>query len=218
MSPDPVTPAPASASASAPAPRKLAVILGSVREGRYGPTVGRWFIEQARRHGGFTVDVIDLADTPLPAALPPGPDDPDAPDRRTDAMRALAERLAAAEGFVIVTPEYNHSFPASVKHLIDWHFFEWQAKPVGFVSYGAAASGLRAVEGLRLIFAEMHAVTMRDVVCFNRFADPEPFDAEGRPTAPEQADGAAKVLLDQLAWWATALHHARAKSPYTTAD
>ncbi|MCT2589863.1 NAD(P)H-dependent oxidoreductase [Streptomyces sp. N2-109] len=202
--------------ASAATPLKLAVILGSVREARYGPTVSNWFVEEAQRHGGFNVDTIDLADTQLPAALPPGPEELVDVAGRSAEMRALSARLASADGFVVVTPEYNHSFPASIKHFVDWHFSEWQAKPVGFVSYGGAASGLRAVEGLRLVFAELHAVTMRDVVSFNRFE--APFDADGRPAAPTEANGAAKELLDQLTWWATALHDARSKSPYAMAD
>ncbi|MFG3106259.1 NADPH-dependent FMN reductase [Streptomyces tendae] len=186
------------------APLKLAVIIGSIREGRSGHTVGKWFTDEAVQHGAFDVDVVDIADAPPPLVLggePPAE------------LAATSAKLAAADAFVIVTPEYNHSFPASLKSLIDWHYTEWRAKPVGFVSYGGHACGLRAVEALRLVLAEMHAVTVRDCVSFGMYSG-NGFGDDGRPTEPEGANGAAKVLLDQVAWWATALKEARAKTPY----
>jgi NAD(P)H-dependent FMN reductase len=113
---------------------------------------------------------------------------------------------------VVVTPEYNHSFPASLKNLIDWHYTQWRAKPVGFVSYGGVAGGLRAVEHLRTVFAELHAVTTRDVVSFHTAW--EQFDDSGKPVDPVGPATAAKTMLDQLAWWGLALRQARAERPY----
>jgi NAD(P)H-dependent FMN reductase len=98
---------------------------------------------------------------------------------------------------------------------IDWHFTEWQAKPIGFVSYGGRGGGLRAIEQLRLVFAELHAVTVRDSVSFDRHW--ERFDDAGALSDAEEPDAAAKVLLDQLAWWARALHEARTARPYAAA-
>ncbi|TQS46583.1 NADPH-dependent FMN reductase [Cryptosporangium phraense] len=188
---------------------KLLIIVGSVREGRFGPRVASWFASQV--DGQFEVDVLDLADVSLPDALPPNGMALRDVAGRAPEMQALAARLAAADAFVVVTPEYNHSFPASLKHLIDWHFTEWQAKPIGFVSYGGHGGGLRAVEQLRLVFAELHAATIRDTVSFDRhwerFSDGPLVDAAG-PNA------AAKVLLDELAWWSRALAEARAVRPY----
>jgi NAD(P)H-dependent FMN reductase len=194
---------------------KLAVVLGSVREGRFGPVVARWFVDEAQQHGEFSVDLIDLAETPPPLVLPPEPPAMARADARPPELADVTERLAAADAFVVVTPEYNHSFPASIKSLIDWHFTEWRAKPVGFVSYGGVGGGLRAVEQLRLVFAEMHAVTVRDTVSFHSFW--ELFDAEGRLMNPDGPNGAAKILLDQLAWWGSVLHDARPHSPYNLA-
>jgi NAD(P)H-dependent FMN reductase len=191
---------------------KLAVVLGSVREGRFGAVVARWFVGEAQRHGQFRVDLIDLAETPLPLVLPPEPPAIAKRDTRPAEMAGLTEKLAAADAFVVVTPEYNHSFPASIKSLIDWHFTEWRAKPIGFVSYGGVGGGLRAVEQLRLVFAEMHAVTMRDTVSFHCFW--ELFDTEGRLVNSDSPNGAAKILLDQLIWWGTVLHDARLNGPY----
>ncbi|MEV0594815.1 NADPH-dependent FMN reductase [Nonomuraea cavernae] len=192
---------------------KLVVVLGSVREGRFGAMIAEWFTGEVRRHGRFDLDVLDLAEVTLPVALPADPDDLKVPGRRPAELAALAGRLAGADAFVVVTPEYNHSFPASIKHLIDWHFTEWQAKPVGFVSYGGMGGGLRAVEHLRGVFAEMHAVTVRHTVSFDR--PWERFGADERPVDPDGPGGAAKMLLDQLGWWGSVLHDARLATPYT---
>lgn len=191
---------------------KLAVILGSVRQGRFGPVVAQWFLGEAQQHGQFSADLIDLAEIPLPLVLPPEPPAISTTDARTAEMADLTRKLEAADVFVVVTPEYNHSFPASIKSLIDWHFTEWRAKPIGFVSYGGLGGGLRAVEQLRLVFAEMHAVTVRDTVSFANYW--ELFDADGQLTDPDDANSAAKILLDQLAWWGAVLLDARLNNPY----
>ncbi|WP_432073712.1 NADPH-dependent FMN reductase [Streptomyces wuyuanensis] len=192
---------------------KLAVVLGSVREGRFGEVVTNWFAGLAKEHSAFDVEVIDLAETELPLALPAIPPAMATEEVRPAEMLPLSAKLAAADAFVVVTPEYNHSFPASLKAVIDWHFTEWQAKPVGFVSYGAQSGGLRAVEQLRQIFPEMHAVTIRDGIAFPFYW--EAFGEDGMPRDAEGTSGAVKVMLDELAWWGNALHEARAKSPYT---
>lgn len=178
---------------------ELVVIIGSTRQGRFGPVVANWFAEHARRHDGMTIDVLDLADQ-----APPATRDPEVP--------TVGARLAAADAFVVVTPEYNHSFPAPLKALIDSYREEWQAKPVGFVSYGGLSGGLRAVEHLRLVFAELHAVSVRDTVSFHNARGQ--FDDTGRPRDPDGCDPAAMILLDQLAWWGVALREARATRPY----
>jgi len=157
-----------------------------------------------------TVDVIDLATIALPMTLPSFGAEPvhDA----VVALRDLTPRLGEADAFVVVTPEYNHSFPAALKNAIDWHQRQWHAKPVGFVSYGGISGGLRAVEALRLVFAELHAVTVRDTVSFHDAW--RQFDADGTPLIPDGCNKAADTLLDQLTWWAHALHEAKVRSPY----
>ncbi|HSA52478.1 MAG TPA: NAD(P)H-dependent oxidoreductase [Yinghuangia sp.] len=187
---------------------RLAVIVGSTRSGRFAPTVASWFADLAGQRDDLSVDVVDLVETPLPATLPgfdgPSPDD-------AALFDAITPRLAAADAFVVVTPEYNHSFPGALKNLIDAHYAEWQAKPVGFVAYGGLSGGLRAVEQLRVVFAELHAVTVRDTVSFHGaagvFDGPVPRDAEG-------TGAAAKTLLDQVVWWARALRDAKSVRPY----
>ncbi|MBG7700308.1 MULTISPECIES: NADPH-dependent FMN reductase [Streptomyces] len=189
------------------APLRVALVIGSTRATRFGPTVARWFAEQAGQNEDVALDVVDLADFPLPVAITDSPEPADAA-----IATALSSRLDAAEAFVVLTPEYNHSFPAPLKVAIDWNYTQWQAKPIGFVSYGGLSGGLRAVEQLRQVYAEMHAVTLRDTVSFHGAA--ATFDADGNPKDPTGCSAAAKTMLDQLVWWGTALREARAKRPY----
>ncbi|AQU68828.1 NADPH-dependent FMN reductase [Streptomyces niveus] len=189
------------------APLGLAVIMASNREGRFGPVVSDWFVSRATGRTDFTVDLIDLADTDLPTALSFSP-----PVSVRGQLGKVTHRLAEADAFVIVTPEYNHSYPASLKVLIDWHFDEWRAKPVGFVSYGGISGGLRAVEHLRQVFAELHAVAVRDTVSFHNAG--ALFDDEGRHRDPSGAEAAATAMLDQIAWWGLALRDAKSARAY----
>ncbi|MBF6355050.1 NAD(P)H-dependent oxidoreductase [Nocardia higoensis] len=187
---------------------KLAVIIGSVREGRFGPRVAAWFAERALADGRFDIDVIDLAEVDLPNALPAVPPamEPDPP--RPAGMRALSERLGAADAFVIVTPDYNRSYPAALKSAIDWHFTQWNAKAVGFVGYSGATGGLPAIEHLRAVFTELNAHPVRDYVTFPRYY--LLFDEQGELREPDEPAAAATAMLDQLHWWASALVTARA--------
>ncbi len=184
-------------------PLRVAVIVGSTREGRAGAAIADWFASMVRPRGDFELDLVDLAEERLPVVLP---DDsaPPAP------VVALGTRLAEADAFVVITPEYNHGYPASLKNAIDWYMEEWSAKPVAFVSYGGQGRGLLSVEQLRQVFAETHAMTTRDGVAI----DLSEVDENGWPTSPG-VDGAAKLLLDELAWWAHALRNARTAHPYT---
>ncbi|MGW1934667.1 NADPH-dependent FMN reductase [Streptomyces sp. NPDC001919] len=196
-----------SGAAAAPAPLTLALVVASDREGRFAPVVTDWFRSRLAEREDFTVTVVDLAEINLPTSLSHDP----SPAVRAE-LAKVSPVLEAADAYVVVTPEYNHSFPASLKNLIDRHYTEWQAKPVGFVSYGGISGGLRAVEQLRQVYAEMHAVTVRDTVSFHHAHGL--FDADGRHKDPAAAEGAAKALLDQLGWWGRALKDAKSVRPY----
>lgn len=177
---------------------QLAVIVGSTREGRFGDTVARWFATQAASRSELLVDVIDLAELDLPAVLS---------DHHTPEVQAYAERIERADAIVVVTPEYNHSFPAPLKQAIDLLRTPWARKPVGFVAYGGLSGGLRAVEHLRLVFAELYATTVRETVSFHGAA--YVFDDAGDPLDTPAATAATKKMLDELIWWASALRTAR---------
>ncbi|MBB5775328.1 NADPH-dependent FMN reductase [Nonomuraea jabiensis] len=191
-------------------PLKVAVILGSTRDGRLGTVVSNWIVGLLDQRGDMEADLIDLVETPLPTVFPVLGEPPASQEAR-DLLAAVSPRMAAADAFVIVTPEYNRSFPAALKNAIDWHGPEWHAKPVAFVSYGGFSAGTRAVEQLRLVLAELHAVTIRDSIGFQRVW--EQFDGEGRAVDPA-VEPATKVMLDRLAWWAQALREAKAVRPY----
>lgn len=182
-------------------PYRLAVIVGSVRDGRVGHVVADWFTVIARADPRCRVDLIDLAALHLPTTLDGSGD-----------TKALTAAIDAADAIVIVTPEYNHGYPGALKTAVDTAYVEWFAKPVGFVSYGGVSGGLRGVEQLRNVFSEVHAVTLRDTVCFTNVWDR--FDGSGQPRDSEPAQRAAHLLLDRLAWWARALHSARTAQPY----
>ncbi|MFJ5259601.1 NADPH-dependent FMN reductase [Streptomyces sp. NPDC088387] len=197
--------APASPTVTTQAPLNVTVVVGSNRHGRFGPVVAEWLLDLIRAREDLTADVVDVADIDLPTSM----------NRTAEATAALADvspRLASADAFVVLTPEYNHSFPAGLKNLIDWHFTEWQAKPVALVSYGGLAGGLRAVEQLRQVFAELHAVTIRDTVSFHNAG--ASFDDAGRLKDPDLPRAATKAMLDQLVWWGTALRDAKERRPY----
>ncbi|CAL9290985.1 NADPH-dependent FMN reductase [Streptomyces sp. SudanB182_2057] len=189
-------------------PLKIGVIIGSVRTGRFADKVAQWFLSEIGRREDMDVHVIDLSEPALVAELKLTLDATD-PGEGT---LTLAQRIGGLDGYVVLTPEYNHGYPASLKLALDYVYREWRAKPVGFVSYGGMAGGQRAVEQLRQVFAELHAVTLRDTVSFHMAWDR--FDEQGRPRDADGAGKAAAVLLDQLAWWGLTLREGRAARPY----
>jgi NAD(P)H-dependent FMN reductase len=172
-------------------PLKLAVVIASVREGRFGPVVATWFLQHAEADADFEVTVVDLAET--------GPDGP-----------PVSTAIGEADAIVLVTPEYNHSFPGVLKVAIDALSAEWVAKPVAFVSYGGLSGGLRSVEALRPVLSELNAVPIRDTISFHDAG--ARFDADGALVDvghQASADAAAAALLTSLAWWATTLREGR---------
>jgi NAD(P)H-dependent FMN reductase len=190
----------------------VAVIIGSARGGRAGLAVAEWFIQHISHRSDIELDVVDVAALDLPVAMPGGDGRPAPAAHVAAALADVRPRLAAAEAFVLVTPEYNHSFPASLKNLIDWHYTQWRAKPIGFVSYGGVAGGLRAVEQLRLVFVELHAMTVRESVSLH--GPWSGLGPDGRPRDTTVVESATKNMVDQLLWWGRALRTARAEYPY----
>ncbi|MFG2554073.1 NADPH-dependent FMN reductase [Streptomyces sp. NPDC048581] len=190
-------------------PLRVAVLVGSTREGRFGPVVTKWLSGHLKQRRDMRADVIDLAETPLPTVFPAFGQQP--PPGTEEALTLVTPRLAAADAFVFVTPEYNHSYPAPLKNAIDWHNEQWHGKPVAFVSYGGLSGGLRAVEHLRVVMAELNATTIRNTVSFHEAWSR--FDDSGAAKDPA-ADTAGKALLDQLAWWGHALRDAKALRSY----
>ncbi|SDD88841.1 NADPH-dependent FMN reductase [Actinokineospora iranica] len=182
---------PPTAPAEPIAPVRLAVILGSVRENRFGPTIAAWFLDQAKQRPDLQVTLIDLAE---PTDFP--------------------TKIAESDAFAVITPEYNHGYPGPLKTAIDSVYTAWHAKPVAFITYGGISGGLRAAEQLRQVFAELHTVTIRETVSFANAHTL--FTPTGAPKAPDAVNPAATLLLDQLTWWAHPLRQARTTTPYPT--
>ena len=191
------------------APVRLAVILGSTRDGRFGDKVAGWFVQSLEPRSDFDVDFIDLREAALPAtqsgAHPKS-------GRYGDATRSFAERIAAADAYVFVTPEYNHGYPAALKLAIDSVYAEWGAKPASFVSYGGLSGGVRAVEQLRQVLVELHVVPVRDAVALPMAW--QLVGGDGDLVDNELLAGSVKTMLDTLRWWALALRDARTGRPY----
>ncbi|WP_030161697.1 NADPH-dependent FMN reductase [Glycomyces sp. NRRL B-16210] len=189
----------------------LGVIIGTTREGRWGPVPAKWIADLAERHGGFEVDLIDLLDADLPQHLAERDmwsteGDPTGP------VAALSERLHRADAFVVVTGEYNMSIPAPLKHAIDYYMNEWAAKPVALVTYGGKTTGgQNAAQHLRQIFPELRTFTIRNSIAFPRFY--QHFDANGDFTKFDEEEPGATKLLEELEWWGRALTEARRAAP-----
>ena len=183
---------------------KIAVIVGSTRPGRNGEQVARWVLEHARQRTDATYELVDLAEVDLPLldeAMPPAMG-----QYAHEHTRAWATTIAGFDGFVIVTPEYNHSVPAALKNALDYLHAEWSNKAVGFVSYGSAG-GVRAVEHLRGIAGELQMADVRAQVSFTLATDFEHY------TTLKPAEHHLPVLtqlLDQLTAWSAALAPLRA--------
>ncbi|UBU13072.1 NADPH-dependent FMN reductase [Nonomuraea gerenzanensis] len=186
-------------------PLRVTVIIGSTRVGRVCDTVGAWFAERAGRRDDLAVEVLDLAAYTFPACYP---------EEATPQMRRFTETVSGADAFVVVTPEYNRSFPASLKQAIDFAYDEWQAKPVGIVAYGSGSCGHYAVEQLRTVFTALHAVTMRDWVALDLLGSG--VDESCRPLDTDDRLRAVAAMLDQLAWWGRALREGRRTQPYVS--
>ena len=169
-------------------PTKIAVIIGSTREGRYADVIAGWCHRRAERRADIELDVIDIAEIDLP---------PRFTRERTRALTDYLERLGADDAFVVITPEYNHSFNAALKNAIDFIGSEFANKPVAFASY-SADKGVRAVEAWRLAFANFRAATVRATASFSLFTD----FTEGKFTPQDVSAGTFGALLTDLLAWA----------------
>jgi NAD(P)H-dependent FMN reductase len=186
---------------------KIAIILGSTRPGRNGEAVARWVLENAAGREGATYELVDLADYPLPHLDEPMP--AMMGQYTQEHTRAWSEKIAGYDGYVFVTPEYNHSTSGVLKNALDYLSAEWANKAAGFVSYGTVG-GVRAVEHLRLIAAELQMATVRGQAALSLFTDFENF-SDFKPGA-HQAQS-LEDMFTQLEAWAKALAPLRATEP-----
>lgn len=182
----------------------IQVILGSTRQGRAGEQVARWFVELAEQRDDIRIELVDLAQYPLPFF-----DSPMSPKRGLaddPRIQAWAETIARADGYVIVTPEYNYGYPAVLKNALDHLYSQWNDKPVGFVGYGGVSGGMRAVQQLRQVVVELGLVQMHAQVIVHRVG--AAFNDAGQPNDPIVTTSATG-MLDEIVDWATLLRAKR---------
>lgn len=184
---------------------KIAIILGSTRPGRNGKAVADWVLQGASGRTDAEFELIDLIDYPLPHLDEPVP--PSMNQYQHDHTKKWAAKIASFDGFVFVTPEYNHSTSGVLKNAIDYLFAEWNNKACGFVSYGSVG-GVRAVEHLRLIAGELQLADVRNQVTLSLFTDFENFSVF-KPGDHQAA--ALQATLDQVVTWSNALAPIRIK-------
>ena len=187
---------------------KIGIILGSTRPGRNGEAVARWVTEIAQRRTDAEFELVDLADYDLPhldEAVPPSVGVPYSQQH----TRQWSEKIASFDGYVFVTPEYNHSTSGALKNAIDFLYTEWNDKAAGFVSYGSAG-GTRAVEHLRLIMGELQVADVRAQAALSLHTDFENYSVFA-PGAHQEA--AVTAVLDQTVRWSTALAALRTRQP-----
>jgi NAD(P)H-dependent FMN reductase len=182
----------------------LKIIVASTRPGRVGVHVGAWITAVARRHPGFTVEVLDLAEIALP--LMDEPNHPRLAKYTHDHTKAWSASIAGADAFVFVMPEYNYSFTAPLKNAIDYLFAEWQHKPVGLVSYGGVSGGLRAAQQIKQVVTTLSMMPLVEAVTIPMVAT-HIVDGELRPT--ELMEQSAAAMLDALVRWESALRTLR---------
>lgn len=189
---------------------RIAVIIGSTRPKRFSEIPAKWIFGEVKKLPDVEVEQLDLRDYPMPFY-----DEPQSPSMVKDrypnpAVQKWAEKVAACDAFVVVSPEYNHGYPAVLKNAFDSIYREWNNKAVCFVSYGSVG-GARVVEQLRLVAVELQMAPIRQSVhipgniIFPITMGKAEWTAETEAGLQKNAD----LMLTQLVWWAKALKAAR---------
>jgi len=187
-------------------PPLIQIVVASTRDGRRGGRVAAWFVAIARAREDLRCELVDLLAWDLPwyrdAVVPPRGEYSD------EATIRWAAKVAEADGYVFVSPEYNHGYPAALKNALDLLYAEWNHKPVTFVTYGGSAGGVRAAEQLVQVAVELKMAPLRPQVHIPMAG--RIFGRVGSGEVDRRHVDAANVALRELAWWARALRAARA--------
>ncbi len=178
---------------------KIGILVGSTRPGRKGDAVARWVYDLAQQRTDATFELVDIQDFNLPLLDEPMP--PAMGEYTQPHTKAWAAKIASFDGYIFVTPEYNHGTSGALKNAIDYLYREWNNKAAGFVSYGSAG-GARAVEQLRLVMAELQVADVRAQVMLSLYTDFERFTTFKPAPMHERS---VQSMLDQVIAWGTAL-------------
>ena len=184
---------------------KVGIIVGSTRPGRKADAVARWVYDIAKKRSDAEFEVVDISDYHLPLLDEPIP--PSMGQYSNPHTKAWAAKIGSFDAYVFVTPEYNHGTSGALKNAIDFIYAEWINKAAGFVSYGSGL-GLRAVEQLRLVMAELQIADVRAQVGLSLYTDFENFTAF-RPD--QKKESSVTTMLNQVISWGEALKTVRGK-------
>jgi len=182
---------------------KIQVILGSIREGRAGEQVAQWAMEALKDNQNVELELVDLADYPMPLYA-----DSNETKNRDGAhpdpvVQKWIEKISQADGYIIITAEYNHSYTSGLKNALDYADKALYEKPVGFIGYGGAAGGSRAIEHLRQVITELHMYSVRDQVVIPAIW--AAFDEQGNLTNSQAYAKTANAIADKVSDLATKL-------------
>ncbi|MCL5675752.1 MAG: NAD(P)H-dependent oxidoreductase [Patescibacteria group bacterium] len=190
-------------------PLKILIILGSTRPNRFSEKPGHWLLQKAQQRKDLEVELADLRDYPLPFFNEPLSPRMANGKYDNEIVKKWQNKVGWADGYIMICPEYNHGYTAVLKNALDYVYFEWNKKPVGFVSYGSAG-GARAIEQLREVILELEMVSLKASIhipwqVYMAVIKPQPDNPEPFSSLNEHAD----LMLDQLTWWARVLKNAR---------
>src|ERR1700722_4288710 len=190
----------------------ISVIVGSTRQGRFSEKPAQWILQQLKKGDGVDARLLDLRDFPIPFFDQPIP--PSAPGRapyENESVKKWTAAIGASDGFVFVTSEYNYGPPAVLKNAIDWVYPEWNRKAAAFVSYGSAV-GARSVQQLRETAIELQLAPVRSSVHIPAATLWAHFRGDDANAGLAELEASAKIMIDDLLWWAVALKTARASA------
>lgn len=189
---------------------KIQIIMGSTRQNRFSEKPARWLYELAKTRTDFETELLDLRDYPLPFYNEPVPPSMIKGNYSNEVAKRWANKIGEGDGYIIVTPEYNHGYPAVLKNALDTVFDEWGKKPVGFVSYGSVM-GTRSVQQLRQVAIELRMVPIEAAlqVPVQIFRDAIKAKEGDVANLFEPMKPFAITFLDQMAWWTKALKSIR---------
>ena len=186
---------------------KIGVIIGSTRPGRIGEAVGKWVFQQAQQRKDAEFELVDLLEFNLPLLDEPVP--PSQGKYSKPHTKAWAAKVASFDGYIFVTPEYNHGTCGALKNALDFVYAEWNNKAAGFVGYGSAG-GVRAVESLRLVMAELQIADVRAQVSLSLFTDFENYSVFKPDPRHEKS---LATVFDQVIAWGGAMKTLRQTKP-----
>jgi NAD(P)H-dependent FMN reductase len=187
----------------------ISVIVGSTRQGRFSEKPAQWIFREIKKRGDVDVRLLDLRDFPMPffdQAMPPAM--PGRPAYQNEVVSKWTAAIGSSDGFIFVTPEYNYGPPAVLKNAIDWVYPEWNRKAAAFVSYGGAM-GARSVQQLREVAIEVQLAPIRSSVQIPVATLWAHFQGGDVDKGLAELEKPARVMIDDLLWWTTALKTAR---------